>query len=152
MNHTTLSVVATFCWSVGVALADEAACERGWALVDRGNEVATAIREYDACLKGRPAGEGRAGALLVRGSLLAHQKLWKEARADFEEAIAQRETPDFYDFTYLVHACVNLRDFNCARKTLLAAKKYVENAPERRRDGLNQSIASMEAKLKAAEQ
>ena len=132
--------------------ASEAACERGWAMIERLDDATATIREFDACLQGRPAGEARAAALLVRGTVYAHLKRWQEARADFEGAIAQRQTPDFYDYTQLGNACVRLLDFDCARRTLETARAYVQGAPQQRRNGLNQSVAAMEARLRAAEQ
>ena len=150
--HTAVALlVAAACAHATGARANEAACERGWAMVERGTDGAAMIQAYTSCLEGLPAGEARAGALLVRGTVYAHLKRWEEARADFEGAIAQRQAPDFYDYTHLVHACINLRDFDCARRTLESARAFAQGAPQQRRNGLSQSVAAMEARLRAAE-
>lgn len=151
LHLAALLVAAAAAWHATAARASEAACERGWALIERGDDADGAIAAYTACLQGRPAGEPRAGALLVRGTVYAHLRRWQEARADFEGAIAQRETQDFYDYTHLVNACIQLRDFSCASRTLEAARAFVQGAPQRRREGLNKSVAAMEARLQAAQ-
>lgn len=106
----TLLIPLLFLAVSAVSWADERECELGWAIVSNGTstDAAAALRAYDGCLKGRTHGEARASALQVRGTLLASEKRWEEARADFEEAISNRSKPDIFDFLHLSNAYLKL--------------------------------------------
>lgn len=136
----------------GPGHAQEAACERGVALVDRGGKqaIAEAMQAFDACLSSASmVGEGRALAHVFRGSLRLELGRADEARQDFEAAIAARPEPDVYDYHYLAAAYAAARQFDKAHATLDRARAVVRGLEPRRHPALLKQLDAMEAKYRA---